>query len=674
MKKYAIFFYAISVFFVNNSSAGQITAKVEIIEKNLKQFQPIAVAELPFPEYGYVYVTDRNGLKVQSMRLVPDEKYQRNRIYFRTNNEDIYFVHWLSEERKTETAIFEIPEGKVILDDYLNPSARTSGFWFWVSRPVLNGRFSHTGRSQLNINSHYTAMVPVQKATGKDVIYQYVFLDRNNPPQEIMMEVQVQRRRSFYFSWGTDVIKWKALDKIRMGELPDKGKWAVLIIPVEKMGKDVEISGIGFYNAGGKVFWDYTTIGNPALQTKVIEWRKKDKKISAFFEKEIFGPFTFASNEFYVGTFDASASTGVDTYIWNYDNTVSTGKSINAIFDGKSQSRVSLLCLSRSKESDVFSETIIFQKSVPEEIRLFLKILPHRNIVYAGEEFFIPVQVGSLMSTIVPVEFSDGNGKVFLKLLPGRENAFDRNLFFSIAEPGVRIIEIKIGTFTIAQKKLKFLPVDDVDEKNIEGPYLVDSSGARIVAFIPDYRFSENIPAIVITKLLLIGDIPPGFFEMLKHQYFRDIEVVWFKYPESSRSYHAIMNTLWVKKQIENQNFDAVILFPPLDALLRRTPVDEYVSTLDTCIWFLSRHAKRIICATPFPSAPLPEIFFPYANSTKNLCKKRNVVCLDLYNVYTKIEGWTELFSVGRGVYRNFPSQQGYEILAESIVKILKDL
>ena len=649
----------------------EITAKVELKEKRLKQFQPIAKAEVAFPEKGYVYVTDRTGLKVQSVRVIPKEKYKRNLVYFRTNLENTYYVRWISEEKRSETSIIEIPEGKVILDDYLNPSARTSGFWFWVTNPCLSGSFSHTGRSQQKINSHYTSIIPGQKTQVKDVLYQYVFQDPDNPAAEIMIEIQTQRRKSYYFSWGSNIINWKGISKIAMGQLPEKGRWAVLAIPVEKMGKDVEITGIGFYDAGGRVFWDYTTIGNPALETRIVEWKKKDGKINAFFEKEIYGPFSFSGNEFYAGVFDANCSTGADTCIWDIDGEKYSGKYVSAIFKRKSSAYISLLCRNnKSKEEDVFSETIIFQKGTPEEVKLFLRILPHKNLLNAGETFYLPVQAGSLMSDIIPVEVCAKDRKWLFKLLPGKENAHNLNLMFNVSKPESHSIEMSIGNLTVTRKILRFTEIEDLNEKNLEGPYLVDKDGARMVAIIPDYRFSNTSSETEIKKITFVGEIPGGFFEELKKQYPFKLEVDQLSYPETN-NYHAISDFLWLKKEIGGRDTDTLVLFPSLDALLRRTPVDEYTAAIDACLWFLSKRAKKIICATPFPSAPLPEIFRPYAEAIVSLCKKRNVVCFNLYQVYTGIPGWESFFQSEKGVYKNLPSDPGIEILVKSFLDIL---
>ncbi|MCM8824995.1 MAG: hypothetical protein NC937_02415, partial [Candidatus Omnitrophica bacterium] len=107
-----------------------------------------------------------------------------------------------------------------------------------------------------------------------------------------------------------------------------------------------------------------------------------------------------------------------------------------------------------------------------------------------------------------------------------------------------------------------------------------------------------------------------------------------------------------------------------LDVLLHRTPVDEYISSLDASIWFLSSRSKRIICLTPFPSAPSPDIFRPYAEATIECCKKRNIDYLDLYELYTHMPDWVQMFKIGSNVYGNFPSGDGIRILAERIYRL----
>ncbi|HOL49305.1 MAG TPA: hypothetical protein PLW07_01885 [bacterium] len=670
MKKFIILI--ILACFVNNCSGYTLRAKLKIKQPQLKQFQQIAEVDLPLPEKGYVYVADTDGLKVPCVRI-KNGSQQRDTVYFRTNKNNAYYVYWLSEDKKQDTGIFEVPEGRVILDDFINPSARTSGFWYWGSHVCLSGKFSHSGRSLQKINSHYTAVVPGEKTKSGDIFYQYVFIDKNQPASEIMLEIQTQKRKSVYFSWGSDIIRWKNLNKVRMGDLPETGRWIQLLIPVDKIDKNVEITGIGFYHADGRVFWDYTTIGNPPLDTEITLWNKENKKTSAFFDKEVSRPFTFSGKEFNLVLLNASASSGADTFEWTIDNEIQSGAGDKILkrVDYKDRIFVKLFATNTTlKQSDIFSETILFQKRSPEQLNFALEILPHKNLVGQKETFFVPVRMGSLMSGPVPVELSIDGRKELFELLPGKENAEIINVFFSPEKPEIHEIELKLDDLTIAQKKLRFVPVDQIGEEYLDGPYLKDENNNRLVAFVPDYRCSDVRTDTQISQLTVIGDIPENSVNRMKGKLSKNINIEWLRYPEE-KHYHAIGDLLWLKSRIEKGDFDTVILFPSIETLLRRTPVDQYIACLDAEMWFLSKRAKRIICVTPFPSAPIPGIFKIYADATVALCAKRNIICLNLYDLYTSLPGWTELFSPSPGIYRNLPMEKGTEILIGAIVKIL---
>ncbi len=672
MKKILIFLI-FQYFFVAFAFSYQFKVNLEIQDKNLKQFQPIARAELPFPKGGYIFVTDRNGLKLQSVCFSSDKKQSRRSVYFKTNESDVYYVYYLSEERKQDTSLVnEIQDGRVLIDDYLNPGARTSGFWFWTAKPCLSGKFSHTGRSMQKVNFHYTAIVPGEKTKPSDILYQYVFIERNQVPQEIMIEIQTQKRKSYYFSWGSDVIKWKGLSKIFMGQLPENGKWARLIIPIEKMGKNIEITGIGFYNAGGKVYWDYTTVGNPILNTKIIKWKKQKKKTAAFFDYEIFGPFMFAGNSFSVVNLDASASTGADAYLWLVEGKKYKGNQVIRQIEKKQSIYAELTCLNaKNKQSDTFSETIVLPEKTAEEVNLITKIMPHRNVINAGQSVFIPVQIISLMSGIIPVGVSTDNETHLVRLLPGKDNSVIINLFLkSSGNKSVHRIETKIGDTTIDLKGVVLSSIDDTETKILQGPYIKNEKGDNVIVFIPDYRFSVSKNNPERRKIVFIGDIPYDFVRIIEKK-LPDENLKWLKYPETQDTYHALSNLFWIKKITENIDADTIVIFPSMLDLLRRTPIDEWTTCLDGIIYCLSKKSRNVICATPFPSAPIPEMFKFYADATVELCKKRNVVCLDLYSAYTGIPGWENFFSKNKGIYRNFPSENGIQIFVDTFLEIL---
>ena len=666
------------IFFCLSRTMGicyEIRAKVEIKEKQLKQIQPIARAELPFPRNGYIFVTDKDGLKVQSVYFPAKDKQTRCSVYFKTNKSDIYYVYYLSEERSQDTSLAnQIQDGKVLIDDYLNPSARTSGFWFWTTKPSLSGRFSHTGRISSKINSHYTSIVPGEKIKSSDILYQSIFIKGDEAPSEIMIEVQAKGKPSCYFSWGLDVIKWKNLRKISMGQIPEAEKWVRLVIPTERIGKDIEITGIGFYNAGGRVYWDYTTIGSPVLETKVIEWRKEGKKISAFFDYDIFGPFTFSDKTFNIVNFNASASRGINTYQWQINGKKYTGSNIFTQIEKKPSIYAKLICFNtENKQSKTFSETIVLPDKTPESINLITRIMPHRNVVNTGQIVFIPVQISSLMYSVVPVDILTDNQIQHVKILPGKDNSVMMDLFFKPSEnKSMHSIETRVGETIIDSKKVILSSIDDVETKILQGPYIKNENGDTIIVSIPEYKFSLNNSKSNTEKeiYLFIGDIPDGFIEIIKKN-LPDVDLRWLKYPESKETYHALSNLFWIKNISENINADTIVLFPSVNSILSRTPVDEWTTCLDGIVYCLSKHTNNIICATPFPSAPISEMFKPYADATVNLCKKRNIGCFNLYDVYTKITDWERFFSDTKGIYKNLPSGDGIQILTDAFLEMI---
>ena len=231
-------------------------------------------------------------------------------------------------------------------------------------------------------------------------------------------------------------------------------------------------------------------------------------------------------------------------------------------------------------------------------------------------------------------------------------------------------IKTRIGDTIIDSKNMILSSIDDVETKILQGPYIRNEKGDTIIVSIPEYKFSSNNSNTEKKMYLFIGDIPDGFIEIIKKN-LSGADLKWLKYPESKETYHALSNLFWIKSISENINADTVVLFPSVSSTLSRTPVDEWTTCLDGIIYCFSKHAKSIICATPFPSTPFSEMFKPYVDATVNLCKKRNIGCFNLYDVYTKITDWERFFSDTKGIYKNLPSGDGIQILTDAFLEMI---
>ena len=93
-----------------------------------------------------------------------------------------------------------------------------------------------------------------------DTLYTYVYLEKENPPKELMIQFLVHGdwRRA---CWGESAFPAPFNPRANLGPLPKVGEWVRLEIPAAKIGIDKPgvIAGISFDQTTGRaVFWDKT--------------------------------------------------------------------------------------------------------------------------------------------------------------------------------------------------------------------------------------------------------------------------------------------------------------------------------------------------------------------------------------------------------------------------------
>jgi len=156
------------------------------------------------------------------------------------------------------------PAETVWIDDKLPAGAKAAGdAWKWVTAPdapVFSGKRSHTLDASADKQQHYFTEAQPLKIQADDRFFTYVYLDAAKPPKEIMMQ-WFQDNWEHRAYWGQDKIEYgKVNDPSRraMGELPKKGQWVRLEVPVSRVGLNAAsgITGWAFDQVGGKVYWD----------------------------------------------------------------------------------------------------------------------------------------------------------------------------------------------------------------------------------------------------------------------------------------------------------------------------------------------------------------------------------------------------------------------------------
>ena len=121
------------------------------------------------------------------------------------------------------------------------------------------------------------------------MLFAYVWLDPQNPPQAIMLQFYDGKRWDHRAYWGGDLCEAKgdrdAPHHRYRGELPPVGKWTRLEVAAEAVGyaPDTRITGIAFNQFGGMAYYDKIGISTADPDAAVVDdvaapKKKKGKK------------------------------------------------------------------------------------------------------------------------------------------------------------------------------------------------------------------------------------------------------------------------------------------------------------------------------------------------------------------------------------------------------------
>lgn len=167
----------------------------------------------------------------------------------------------------------------VWFDDDLPEGSTPIGDWKWETSIRYSGLRSHTDTELEGTHGHYFIHADeVLQLSSNDNIIQYIYLDTENPPQEILLQFYINDGDSMHRAyWGENLIpsdgSHGTKDLYHMGRLPAVGEWVRLKIPATVVGLNgQEIKGIGFVAYGGRAYWDKTTKSSQYNETQRDSW------------------------------------------------------------------------------------------------------------------------------------------------------------------------------------------------------------------------------------------------------------------------------------------------------------------------------------------------------------------------------------------------------------------
>lgn len=169
------------------------------------------------------------------------------------------------EEPDPETIRVELEEPAEFtwVNDAIPGGGTEEGTWKFIKAEEGPVRTEPTSRSQTSdgLVQHVfkQATVPL-RVDAADVLFAYVFLDPENPPQEIMLQFHtgMWEHRAY---WGDNKIDWgsdETASRRRLGSLPETGQWIRLEVPAATVGLEngAAVDGMAFTQYGGRAFWD----------------------------------------------------------------------------------------------------------------------------------------------------------------------------------------------------------------------------------------------------------------------------------------------------------------------------------------------------------------------------------------------------------------------------------
>jgi len=653
---------------------------VEVQDTYLKEF--VNIAYVKFPIKGKIEETEKD-IKILDEEEKPvlftgkiNRQKKECEIFFQTTNSGLYKIYYGNKTSQKENKKLSFKKtGTLLIDDFVSPNDKTSGLWIWRENPVISGKFSHTEPEGSLF--HSISFSKSFKFGPAEKLIQYLFLDSKKSPEEIMIGIQ-SRRKKVFFSWGKDIIKWKNLKKTEMGELPAKGKWERIEIPLSQIGQR-ELTGISFYHSEGKVFWDRTSTGEIPLKAIIKKFEILSKSPVAYFTYAPPYPFKFKGQKLYFLKLNSSASCDANSCEWEIEGKVYKGKFVEISIPAKKMTKILLKVQNKEGEEDKFKKEIFFPENSCEELKFAFKLLPYKNFVYEGEEINISFQVTNLSNEVLKLDMYFNSEERKFQLLPGKTNS--KLIYFKIPvefRKDEKTAKLYLGKKLLSEKKICLTP-DSIDFLKDDGPYLKNRNGNYLIFLIPEYGFEEK-KSLQIKKdtihIAIIGDFPYKFTKKLeKSLHGKNMKSEFTKYTlPSQHSYNILSDFSWLYNNRIEKKYDIFLFFPSLSTLWRRPPEEDWKRSIDGMTYLLLNCSKKVILISPFPSAPEPELFKIYTTVSKKLSEKRNIPFINLYKLYLSIPSWEKFFKIRKKIYQNLPNDKGTDLLVKLIIEKIEKL
>jgi hypothetical protein len=178
-------------------------------------------------------------------------------------DDGLLFVVEMGQKEVEIIRIQPLTEETVWIDDALPANVILGGAWeFDTTDPAPHsGTLTHRSGGTSGVMQHYFYnTTDILTIASGDILFAYVYLDPDTPPQEIMLQWYSEGSWNHRAYWGSNLINWGTdgtTSRYHMGPLPALGAWVKLEVPASAVGLEgAAVTGMAFTQFDGKAAWD----------------------------------------------------------------------------------------------------------------------------------------------------------------------------------------------------------------------------------------------------------------------------------------------------------------------------------------------------------------------------------------------------------------------------------
>ena len=582
--------------------------------------------------------------------------------------------------------------GRVVIDDFLPKKAYIHGLWSWVKTPTFSGEYAHTNPVTDRFNYHGTSEIRGYALYESSVIRQYVMLDEKDPPEEIVIRLVYEQRPGAnswdsknYINcyWGTQKIRdigaegyAQSVSTVKMGELPEPGKWTRLTIDMKELLRKVrfewrggglpDLFGLEFCTDKGRAWWDLTTVGDVPAAVEIVAFERRAPAASppafVYLRRRSFilpRTKTVLNEVELLGTLEKGA-----TCRWDFgDGTTSDLARPVHVFEGKTDAKVGFTVADAGGGTVTASGPVTLLQDVSTAREFAIDLVSIPLIVRADDKALFNLRLEGDLAHRMDVDLvavlQDAGGKelrrerAVLAMLPGEKHPTFRAFSLDVAEPDLAriVFRLMLQGRTLAEREVMvYASTADLADVALAGDRYLDRF--KRPAFIR-CGLPGDVPRTVSRGLplrtVILGDLPTGAVPVVERlakavaeadSTLRDAKVERLgvsPLPAWSMPYRQALD---VAGGALRRNTDVVIIASAAEMLLAGVPARTGVDAISVCIDQVRRRTDaEILLLTPTVYSELEDLSRQYAVAIRMLGIEKNVRVIDVYSRSLQLGG-----------------------------------